>query len=57
MISRSFWDRFLLATFWSAGLAILLVLTGIIGYLLLRGGSSLTVEFLTTAPRVCHLAQ
>ena len=29
MISRSFWDRFLLATFWSAGLAILLVLTGI----------------------------
>ncbi len=51
MISRSFWDRFLLATFWSAGLAILLVLTGIIGYLLLRGGSSLTVEFLTTAPR------
>ncbi|VFU13177.1 Phosphate transport system permease protein PstA [anaerobic digester metagenome] len=51
MISRSFKDRFLLATFWSAGLAILLVLTGIIGYLLLRGGSSLTVEFLTTAPR------
>jgi phosphate transport system permease protein len=51
LISRSFWDRFLLATFWSAGLAILLVLTGIIGYLLLRGGSSLTVEFLTTAPR------
>lgn len=51
MISRSFWDRFLLATFWSAGLAILLVLTGIIGYLLLRGGSSLTVEFLTTVPR------
>jgi phosphate transport system permease protein len=51
LISRSFKDRFLLATFWSAGLAILLVLTGIIGYLLLRGGSSLTVEFLTTAPR------
>ena len=37
--------------FWSAGLVILLVLTGIIGYLLLRGGSSLTLEFLTTAPK------
>ena len=51
MITRSFWDRFFLAVFWSAGLAILLVLTGIIGYLLMRGGSSLTLEFLTTAPR------
>ncbi|MDD3654855.1 MAG: phosphate ABC transporter permease PstA [Desulfotomaculaceae bacterium] len=51
MILRSFLDRFLLAVFWSAGLVILLVLTGIIGYLLLRGGSSLTLEFLTTAPK------
>ncbi len=51
MISRSFLDRFLLAMFWSAGLVILLVLTGIMGYLLLRGGSSLTLEFLTTAPK------
>ena len=51
LISRSFSNRLLLAIFWSAGLVILLVLTGIIGYLFLRGGSSLTLEFLSTAPK------
>ncbi len=51
MILRSWLDRLLLLLFWGSGLLILLILIGIIGYLICRGGSSLTLEFLTTTPK------
>jgi phosphate transport system permease protein len=43
-------DIILLSLFWGAGLVILIVLLCILAYLLYRGGSSLTWEFVTTAP-------
>ncbi|MBM7853942.1 phosphate transport system permease protein [Desulfohalotomaculum tongense] len=44
-------DLLWLVLFWTAGLFILFVLAGIMGYLVLRGGPVLSWEFLTTAPR------
>lgn len=43
-------DLIWLSLFWGAGLLILFILVGILAYLLYRGGSSLTWEFVTTAP-------
>ncbi len=43
-------DIIMLSLFWGAGLLILIVLICILAYLFYRGGSSLTWEFVTTAP-------
>ena len=48
---RKWLDRLWLAIFWGAGLLILLLLLGILGYLFSCGWSSLSLGFLTTAPK------
>lgn len=42
---------FCLLAFWAAGLILMVVLLGIIGYLLYRGHYSLTLEFLFSSPK------
>lgn len=50
MIIRRWVDRLYLAMFWGSGLVIVLLLLGLLGYLLFRGGPSLNLEFLTASP-------
>lgn len=49
-LRRCFRDLIWLSLFWASGLVILFILLGILAYLLYRGGSSLTWEFITSAP-------
>lgn len=48
---RHYADRILETVFWGAGLLILLLLAGIIGYLFYRGGGVLSWEFVTAQPQ------
>lgn len=48
---RRWLDLLWLVLFWGSGLTILFILLGILGYLLFRGGSALSLEFLTTSPK------
>ena len=48
---RKWLDWLWLAIFWGAGLLILLILLGILGYLFYQGWSSLSLEFLTMTPK------
>jgi len=50
MMPRRLVDGLLLGLFWGSGLLILFILLGIVGYLLYKGGSCLSLEFITTAP-------
>lgn len=43
-------DRLLTGIFWLAGIFIVLILAGIIGYVLFRGASSLSLEFILQPP-------
>lgn len=44
-------DRFIYALFWLSGLIIVGILVGIIGYVVVKGVSSVNMEFLLQAPR------
>ncbi|MEG6616663.1 phosphate ABC transporter permease PstA [Peptococcaceae bacterium 1198_IL3148] len=50
MKPRRWIDIIWLALFWAAGLSMLVILLGIIGYLTYRGGSVLSLEFITSSP-------
>lgn len=50
MILRRLLDILWLVIFWGSGLIIAFMLIGIFGYLLVRGGPALSLEFVTSAP-------
>ncbi|QGU00390.1 Phosphate ABC transporter, permease protein PstA [Candidatus Syntrophocurvum alkaliphilum] len=43
-------DRLLILAFWASGLLLLAVLAGMLAYLFIRGGSSLTLDFIRMTP-------
>lgn len=51
MSLRRLIDTFCLAIFWLAGLLLLIILLGILGYLIYRGHSAINLEFLLASPK------